>query len=672
MYHIDVKARDIRDILRGLARVMLLQRFGDYRSTVAAGIIGILLLLLPFYNAGRNDSGIALLQFGAILAVIPACLIGKHQLPRSLSALCIAITIWMFANAAWAISLSSVLGALLPSLSIILVFWALLCIGTNKTATTVVMSGLFIGLLYSGYIIWHQLQVPLASPAHWLDPQFRQAIPYRYAGPMDNPNVFAGYIAMVLPLSLAAAMRSPRWFALAGIASTAVGIAALILSYSRAGWLAGLVGLLIVVVAGIRFTPKRCGIVILGLLVSTSLFILFAKPALFQRCQGIISTTQGTVQHRLFMWKTGFSMLRSNPLTGVGLGCYEAAFALYRPKGIQKTYALITEPGSAHSDWVQWCAETGIIGVVLLLLGIFTMIRARLQACQKHEDRPGKLLCWGASGSLVAWAIGGTGQSYLAYPLCAVLFCVASAWLFTDGTNPSRYSGFSAKSQKIIIVSLVVFLGISTSLSTYSRLLRERGEGELYANNTQRALEYIHQSHKWNPFDTTTLGMGGDIYADLAWEQHDVGEEPRLWLTHANDWYQQCVEGEPTNGNWYCRLADTQERQGNISGALSSYQHAIKNDWYRASYHLQAGRLANKLSHKNEAKLHFEQAVTLFPVWIELSRQRTGKNSTDTQTYVNAYDDAKTQLDELSTANKGGPDYVSANLHTISPSPDYS
>jgi O-antigen ligase len=79
-----------------------------------------------------------------------------------------------------------------------------------------------------------------------------------------------------------------------------------------------------------------------------------------------INDANYAVIERLAHWQAALSMFRHNPWTGIGFGCYEAAYS---------NFALINWPialGHAHNYYLNLAAETGLMGLVgyLILWGV--------------------------------------------------------------------------------------------------------------------------------------------------------------------------------------------------------------------------------------------------------------------------------------------------------------
>lgn len=173
-------------------------------------------------------------------------------------------------------------------------------------------------------------------------------------------------------------------------------LGALVLSFSRGAWLgAGAAGLAMLV-----FWPRRrwlglglgAGglVVILGLynfgLLPSFIASRFADVGDFIQVYDVrgvhINDSNFSIVERLAHWQAAINMADANPLFGVGLGNYEAAYEDYRL--INWQYAL----GHAHMIYLNVLAETGAVGLAayLILWGSIFAITLRVIAYNDPSD----------------------------------------------------------------------------------------------------------------------------------------------------------------------------------------------------------------------------------------------------------------------------------------------
>lgn len=167
--------------------------------------------------------------------------------------------------------------------------------------------------------------------------------------------VFSGGAAGAMLFSLGASWSRGAWigFAAAALAMTAA-------LPRKVGWSLLLVGVLIVGALGLCASGRLPESF-------TTRLTSFVRDMRLEDARGMpINDANYAVVERLAHWQAALSMFRYDIWTGVGFGCYEAAYPVF---------ALVNWPialGHAHNYYLNLAAETGLIGLVgyLLLWGV--------------------------------------------------------------------------------------------------------------------------------------------------------------------------------------------------------------------------------------------------------------------------------------------------------------
>ena len=209
-------------------------------------------------------------------------------------------------------------------------------------------------------------------------------------GPYVNRNHFAGYLEMVIPLTLGwlVATRRPRvsgvpgwrtrllrWGtpeasgALLTFFSGLLMVAALLLTGSRGGLLSFLGSMLLMAaLLAVREAPRLRWWGLLALFVTLGVAgALWINPA--QILQSVASLGSGTADSsaraRLLIWEDTLRLGRAYRWSGTGLNTFAWAFPLYkRPIVGQGLYDY------THNDYIQAFAEGGLPFVALLTLAL--------------------------------------------------------------------------------------------------------------------------------------------------------------------------------------------------------------------------------------------------------------------------------------------------------------
>jgi O-antigen ligase len=211
-------------------------------------------------------------------------------------------------------------------------------------------------------------------------------------GPFANHNHFAGYMELLIPLPVALIITRavrPELRVLCGFAAAMMGIAA-VLSLSRGGIISIAAGMMFLVLMSLRLPRRRLTsgrtlrvpqvvsrvavVISIVVIVSAGIFWIGADPVINRITQG--QPPSGADHHETFftsrgwVWRDTVTMIRANPLLGVGLGAYETAFSIYT-----KSDGSLRVP-QAHNDYLQIVADCGVVGGLLALWFLVSLFRA--------------------------------------------------------------------------------------------------------------------------------------------------------------------------------------------------------------------------------------------------------------------------------------------------------
>jgi hypothetical protein len=207
--------------------------------------------------------------------------------------------------------------------------------------------------------------------------------------------------SLVLGLFIALPRRRSRNGALLALAAVGI-VGALLLTVTRASWLALLVSATLIAVLSLR----RRALLVIGAcavpLVLGGLFVLQKK-----RNVGFFDQKDDSIVWRQKVWRDGFHLLTSNPrhlLVGVGMDSI---------KGHWREWGLFDNGrmpmGHMHSDYLQIALERGVpaLMVWLILLGAYarTLWRARRRVPEASWVERGIVL--GSLGGLVGFMLSG-------------------------------------------------------------------------------------------------------------------------------------------------------------------------------------------------------------------------------------------------------------------------
>lgn len=278
----------------------------------------------------------------------------------------------------------------LPSvLALAVLFFASRAVTAHRVQRHEVLAGVAVALgLITGYAL---VQAGGCDPFGW-DGESTFGRWRRPSGTIGHANWLAAYVAMTLPLLAWLCWQVPparrRGVAIAGAGLLTLAILVVVMSLSRAAWLAALLagGMLLVGLPGARrkqvFTPAAVvtGLVGSGLLAAALVFPDSLGASLLQRFQRI-----GDPSGRSYIWGAAWTAFLDRPWTGHGLDTFGLIFPRYRAAEfwqIEWNHLAYR----AHNDFLEALACQGIAGGLAYLLLPISLARAAWIAWRRRPD----------------------------------------------------------------------------------------------------------------------------------------------------------------------------------------------------------------------------------------------------------------------------------------------
>jgi putative inorganic carbon (HCO3(-)) transporter len=198
----------------------------------------------------------------------------------------------------------------------------------------------------------------------------------RVTGPFGNPNSFGLFLATGIALTAALWVKASRPLVRRGLVATgAVLMAGLALSFSRGGVLAVAAGAVALVFARNRALGIAAAVV--GLVLALIIYPAFVDWRLENQTGSASETARLALtdsdEGRLSAVLAGFSLFAASPIFGVGFGHYSM---------LTVSLAGTTVPIGAHNWYVNVLAEQGAVGIViwiLLMVAVAQWVRTRAE-----------------------------------------------------------------------------------------------------------------------------------------------------------------------------------------------------------------------------------------------------------------------------------------------------
>jgi len=249
-----------------------------------------------------------------------------------------------------------------------------------------------------------------------------------YVGRMTStfgcPNHLAGYMEMAILLILGLFLlgyRSGIVFVLAYLSFLL--LTALVLTLSRGGWIASLLGLSFMSFALLTsryFQRKKLIMALIGGFLAMALIVLASTPVV----ERILTIEQRedipNFSARVTAWGGIVEMIKDYPVLGIGPGTFSFIFTQYQPPGLKAHYTM------AHNDYLHFTSEVGLPLIAIIVWMIIALYRKGFRKF-KNPSRLVRGITLGAMSGITAILVHSISDFNLHIPANALLFIVLVA-----------------------------------------------------------------------------------------------------------------------------------------------------------------------------------------------------------------------------------------------------
>lgn len=302
-------------------------------------------------------------------------------------------------------------------------------------------------------------------------------------GTFGNRNFVAHLSAIGTPVVVLVALTAKRGLgSLLGAGGMTIVAATLVLSRSRAAWLAVLVLSAPVVIMAFLTrerwreprTVRRLMLMggaavtgVIGALVLPNRLEWKSDSPYLDSAAGLVNYKQGSGAGRLVQYANSLKMTKADPVFGVGPGNWPVNYPRFAsrndPSMSQSEGGLTSNPWPS-SDWVAYLSERGVVGLGLLvfaMLGLF--VRAVRDVGSSRSRDPARVLtAIAVVGTLTATAVVGAFDAVLMLAVPSFfVFALAGALAPPGGRGVTVSRGV-----RPMIVALLVFGAVSVVRSS--------------------------------------------------------------------------------------------------------------------------------------------------------------------------------------------------------------
>lgn len=463
------------------------------------------------------------------------------------------------------------------------------------------------------------------------------------AATFGNPNIAAIFVGLVFPTVI------PLWaddgktgFRIAIVAIAALAGAYLIMSATRAAWVAAGISSIIAVhllvraeclsrSASIKIRRFRVfSLVCLGGVAITLSVLVFlpGSSGLFDRIKGLVqhqvkdthlkTVYSDTTSVRIALWRNGLGMLTERPIMGFGLGHFQTHYPRFHRKVvIDRVFNERRQPSFAHNDFLQLAIETGIIGVGAWLILLLESLRRAL--CLLKSGLPNEVRL-----SVIA-SISGIA-SYLVFSAFSFPFYCATPPLLLfihigviEGLSVSigqdrHIVPVELRAKRLTGALALLLLFIAASMVGYRHWTEfQYGRYLLMAKQEERRGAYARSAKlatKAARYDDGKAAAGliaGVSFIELGQAQRAVGSLERVLASNP---FQ--INALINLGVSYHLLGHDERAKGFFRQALAIYPDALQAHLNLGKLQIREKQYAAALTHFEKAAAHVDPSVSLY------------------------------------------------------------
>ena len=253
----------------------------------------------------------------------------------------------------------------------------------NEVKTEEQLHGVIVAVIVAATILAlygiYQYIVGVDVKKGWVDTSSNSAIRGRAYSIFGNPNIFAEYLVMAIPLTVGIFWSTKRdGVRLLFLAMFLLQAASLVLTMSRGGWL----GLAVAAFVFIWLVRKELLLLAVPLM-GAAVFVI--PTSIVNRFMTIFNFADSSTSYRFQIWEVTETIIHNHFLMGLGLG--------YRPfKAVFEQYMPGMGIFHAHNAFLQIFAEMGIIGFAIFLIFMVSIFVNLARYPLKSENRYVKIM----------------------------------------------------------------------------------------------------------------------------------------------------------------------------------------------------------------------------------------------------------------------------------------
>ena len=431
----------------------------------------------------------------------------------------------------------------------------------------------------------------------------------RASGTYISPNNFAGFLGMLLPLATAYILvgrMKPVVRILLGYAALVM-LAGMMMTFSRGGWVAVTVALLVLLGTLIFHRNHRLpALLLLVILVGggTVFVTKYLSKTLSYMRRVVEPRETGELDQavRFDIWTAAEHMWQDHFWWGVGPAHYDYRFREYRPENVQMS------PDRAHNDYLNLLADWGAVGGIIVLGGMVTFgagLRKTWKYVRPSENDFGRGMSnrfaffLGASAGLFALSVHSVVDFNLHIPANAILGVTLLALLSSNLRFATDRYWLRVRRSIKMLATLALVAGVAYLSCQGWRRGREAAwlaQAEPLPNFSPERAAAWKKAFDVEPMNFETAYNLGECFRT---QSFDGGQNYEGLAKTAMQWYARGLKLDPHDGYNYLRYGmclDWLEKNNEAGPYFNRADALDPNGYYTAAnvgwHYVQAGNWA--------------------------------------------------------------------------------
>jgi O-antigen ligase len=469
----------------------------------------------------------------------------------------------------------------------------------------------------------------------------------RGSGTFICPNHLAGFLEMILGLLVARAamvrresqsMERTVILKVLIVYSAAMAILGIVVSLSRSGWLATVVGLSAFAFLGswsLRVTLQRVALVF-GLLAFMGFVLWNVAPVrnyVVKTLSGndqsqTLSLRDSTLGGRTMMWSGSLKIIREYPVWGGGIGSWQSYYQRYQDR------ELLSEPDYAHNDILQLAADYGLVGAIIMTAVFVCFFCHASRVARQAKSSEERAFAVGAMVSVIAILVHSWFDFNLHIPANSFLLAAIMGFTAALGHQPKLEPSSPVRPYLRYLLGVAVLSICAVGLRFFVPTLlafhyRWQGSSAKLDLEHDKASAWFKRASALDPKYPLPYIQSGDLSLDAAnWRRGPAkADERRALAREAVQAYERALALNPFQARVWVSKARAHELAGEDDLALQNYQQATQAAPGNGYTHYMLGCFYRTHGDEEKAAEAFTKAGHTYgynpdPAWLDIWRAK--------------------------------------------------